>query len=286
MNTTVQRTISGVIFVLIMVGCLLWNQYSFAALMIFIMSVMIREFCKITLGNSHMLSQVLTIISADVFFILIFIHAGWGLHVKYVALAIIPVYMIMIHSLYVKDKTDYGTFSNMYTALLYVAVPISLSNLIIFTHHEYNGVLILSFFIIIWATDVGGYVFGMLFGRNGKKLFPSISPKKSWAGFWGGLFLAIVTAIVLTYTGLLLAPNLLTGVPDRPIPIIHCIGLAIVMHISGVYGDLFESQWKRHYDIKDSGTIIPGHGGMLDRFDSSLMALPAGAMYLSLFSLL
>lgn len=286
MNTTVQRTLSGIVFILVMVGCLLWNQYSFAVLMLFIMSVMIREFCKITLGNSHMISQSMTIFSGCVFFIMIFLHAGWGLHVKYVALAIIPVFLLMTHSLYVKDKTDYGKFSNMYTALLYVAVPISLSNLIIFTKGEYNGILILSFFIIIWASDVGGYVFGMLFGKNGKKLFPSISPKKSWAGFWGGLFLAIVASIVLSYVGLLTAPDMVTGLPVRQVPILHCIGLAIIMDVAGVYGDLFESQWKRHYDIKDSGNIIPGHGGMLDRFDSSLMALPAGAIYLSLFNLL
>jgi len=286
MNTTVQRTLSGIVFILVMVGCLLWNQYSFAVLMLFIMSVMIREFCKITLGNSHLISQGITILSGCVFFIMIYLHAGWGLHVKYVALAILPVFFLMMHSLYVKDKTDYGKFSNMYTALLYVAVPISLSNLIIFTKGEYNGILILSFFIIIWASDVGGYVFGMLFGKNGKKLFPSISPKKSWAGFWGGMFLSVVAAIILSYVGLLTAPDMVTGLPVRQVPFVHCIGLAIVMDVAGVYGDLFESQWKRHYDIKDSGNIIPGHGGMLDRFDSSLLALPAGAIYLSLFNLL
>ena len=286
MNTLTKRTLSGTLFIIIMVTCLLGSKWSFAALMVFIMSTMIFEFCRITIGKSHPLSQVMTIISGIVFFLLIFFHAGWGLHVKFVALAIIPVFILMVHSLYVKDKSDYHTYASMYTALLYIAVPISLSNLIIFTQHEYNGLLILAFYIIIWSTDVGGYIFGCSFGKNGKKLFPSISPKKSWAGFWGGMFMAIVCAIVLTQVGLLLAPDMVTGVPSRKLPIIHCIGLAIVMDIAGVYGDLFESQWKRHYDVKDSGNLIPGHGGLLDRFDSSLFALPAGALYLSLFDLL
>ncbi|MCQ2148136.1 MAG: phosphatidate cytidylyltransferase, partial [Bacteroidales bacterium] len=233
MNTTVKRTISGAIFVLVMVLCMLWNQFSFAALMVFIMSCMIYEFCQITIGKSHMLSQWMTIFAGAVFFILIFFHAGYGLHVKYVALAIVPVFFLMIHSLYVKDKTDYGKYSNMYTALLYVGVPMSLSNLIIFTHQEYNGLLMLCFFIIIWATDVGGYCFGLTFGKNGKKLFPSISPKKSWAGFWGGMFLAVFAAYVLTKTGLLLAPDMTTGIPSKTLPLYHCVGLAVSMHIAG-----------------------------------------------------
>ena len=116
--------------------------------------------------------------------------------------------------------------------------------------------------------------FGLLFGKNGKKLFPSISPKKSWAGFWGGLAVAVATAIILNVTGLLV------------IPWYHSIILAILMDVAGVYGDLFESLWKRIYEVKDSGKIIPGHGGFLDRFDSAIFAIPVGAIYLMLTGLI
>ncbi len=145
----------------------------------------------------------------------------------------------------------------------------------VFKGGEYSGLLLLAFFIIIWCSDVGAYVFGMALGQKyGKKLCPEISPKKSWIGAIGGFVMALVGAIVLQLTGIL------------TFPIYHSLILAAVMNVAGVFGDLFESQWKRFYEVKDSGNIIPGHGGMLDRFDSTLLALPAGVLYLVLFNLI
>ena len=106
------------------------------------------------------------------------------------------------------------------------------------------------------------------------KLFPEVSPKKSWAGFWGGLVLAVAAGAVLSTTGML------------NYPLKHCIILSVLMNISGVYGDLIESQWKRYYAIKDTGTIMPGHGGILDRMDSALLALPTGIIYLLVVNIL
>jgi phosphatidate cytidylyltransferase len=135
--------------------------------------------------------------------------------------------------------------------------------------------LLLSFFVIIWGSDVGAYLFGITLGQKyGKKLFPSISPKKSWIGFWGGLFMAVVLAVGLHYLGLL------------PFELRHCIVMSVLLNVTGVYGDLIESQWKRHYEVKDSGNIIPGHGGLLDRFDSALIAIPIGIIYLVLWNVL
>jgi phosphatidate cytidylyltransferase len=140
---------------------------------------------------------------------------------------------------------------------------------------EFNGILLLSFFVIIWGSDVGAYLFGMSLGqRYGKKLFPSVSPKKSWIGFWGGLFTAVLVAVLLNIAGIF------------TFKMIHCIARAVLLCITGVYGDLIESQWKRHYDVKDSGSIIPGHGGLLDRFDSALIAIPIGIIYLVVMNVL
>jgi phosphatidate cytidylyltransferase len=129
--------------------------------------------------------------------------------------------------------------------------------------------------VIIWGSDVGAYLFGITLGQKyGKKLFPSISPKKSWIGFWGGLFMAVALAVGLHYLGLL------------PFELRHCIVMSVLLDVTGVYGDLIESQWKRHYEVKDSGNIIPGHGGLLDRFDSALIAIPIGIIYLVLWNVL
>ena len=110
--------------------------------------------------------------------------------------------------------------------------------------------------------------------KYGRKLCPSISPKKSWIGFWGGMLSAVLAALIMNRIGMM------------TYPLVHCLLLAVVMHVAGVVGDLFESQWKRCYNLKDSGNIIPGHGGMLDRFDSALMAIPAGVLYLLMINVL
>ena len=273
-NVTI-RTISGIGFVLVMLACLLWSQWLFGALVIFMMIGMMSEFFTITMGDRYKVSRALAILAGVVLFALIYLVAAYQMPVKYVALSIVPVIVVMINSLYVEDKTDYAKFSNLYTGLIYIAVPLALSNLVAFRNGHFSGMLLVSFFVLIWSSDIGAYIFGMTLGQKyGKKLFPSVSPKKTWIGYWGGMFFAIMAAHILNLTGML------------SLPMLHSVILAIVMHVAGVYGDLFESQWKRIYGIKDSGTIIPGHGGLLDRFDSTLLAMPVGALYLSLFDLL
>jgi len=220
-----------------------------------------------------------TVISQAISFIfaLVYLYKGFGIPGKLVILAFIPVFILMINSLYVKDKTRFDKFANLYTAILYIAVPWSLLNFAVFgPDGTFNGRLLLCFFCIIWGSDVGAYGFGMALGQKyGKKLFPSISPKKSWIGFWGGMFTAIAVSVILYFTGIF---PLNAG--NQMFNLLHCIAIAVLLDIAGVYGDLIESQWKRHYNVKDSGSLIPGHGGLLDRFDSALIAIPIGIIYL------
>lgn len=275
MNNTVLRTISGAGFIVVMLAGLLVNKFLFAALVIFIMSVMMHEFYTITMNDRYKFSRLLAIFSGIILFSLIFSSCAYDMEVKYVSIAILPILMVMVNSLYVRDKTEFGKFSDIYTGILYIAVPLSLSNLIVFFDHTFNGTILLCFFILIWSSDIGGYVFGSTLGKRfGKKLFPDISPKKTWAGFWGGMFCSVLSGIVMKYT------------MSLDITLLNVVLLAIVMDIAGVYGDLFESQWKRHYNVKDSGTVIPGHGGMLDRFDSTIFAMPIGALYLIVMNIL
>lgn len=181
----------------------------------------------------------------------------------------------MSNSLYVKDKGEFGEFAFLYTGILYIAVPLALSSFLVFRHGEpFDGILMLCFFIIIWAMDVGAYVAGTFLGHYGKKLYPEISPRKSWIGFWGGMIMGMLAAVILGWVGWFNFHWL------------HCALLGMAMSIAGTYGDLFESQWKRHFGVKDSGSLIPGHGGMMDRFDSALFAIPAGVIYMMIFNLL
>jgi len=276
MNNFVKRTISGVGFGVIMLAAFLTNKYVFGIVMLLSLVVMMSEFLKMTCGRNYWFSQILSILAGATLFVLTFLYKGFQFPGRLVILVFIPVFILMINSLYVKDKSRFDKFSNLYTAILYIAVPWSLLNFAVFNATgEFNGILLLCFFAIIWGTDVGAYIFGISLGQKyGKKLFPSISPKKSWIGFWGGLFTAVGVAVALHYLDIFC------------FDLIHCICMALLLSVTGVYGDLIESQWKRHYDVKDSGTLIPGHGGLLDRFDSALIAIPIGIIYLVVMNVL
>lgn len=283
MKPLLKRSISGLVYLAVLLGCILWCKFSFLALMLFMTGVMLYEFLRMTMGKEYRFSQTLTIITGLAFFAMVWaVRAIPAVTAEFILLAFVPLFAVMVNSLYVKDKTDFGKFANVYTALLYIAMPMSVTNFIVMDKMgHYSGMLLLAFFIIIWASDIGAYIFGMAFGQKyGKKLFPSISPKKSWIGFWGGFVLALLVSVLLFITGFWQY----AGLDDMTWW--HALLLGAVMNVAGVYGDLFESQWKRHYEVKDSGTIIPGHGGMMDRLDSAIFAIPVGMLYLSLFQMI
>lgn len=140
--------------------------------------------------------------------------------------------------------------------LLFAAAALQLATI------EHGRVLILATLVLVWAMDVGGYFFGKQFGRH--KLSPAISPNKSWEGFWGGALLALLVAIVAAWMVLPLAP------PSAWL----FMGLGVVVSMISVLGDLAESMFKRQAGIKDSGALLPGHGGLLDRLDSTYAAMP------------
>ena len=276
MNNFVKRTISGVGFAAIMLAAFLTNEFVYGVVMILSLMIMMKEFLSMTCGKEYRYSQVMSIFAGVCLFTLVYLYKAFNFPGRLVILAFIPMFVLMVNSLYLKDKRRFDKFANLYAALIYIAVPWSLLNFAVFnTAGEFNGILLLCFFCIIWGTDVGAYLFGITLGQKyGKKLFPSISPKKSWIGFWGGLLTAIGVAVVLHYAGLFC------------FDLIHCIFMGALLCVAGVYGDLIESQWKRHYNVKDSGNIIPGHGGLLDRFDSALIAIPIGIIYLVVMNVL
>ena len=275
MNNTVTRTVSGIVFLAVVIAGLLIDKYLYAALITFMMVTMLYEFYKMTMGDRFPRSRILAILVGCSAFLILFCVMAFGWDLRLVSLSAVLLLVLMVSTLFVKDKADFKLFSFLYTGLLYIAVPLAFSNFVVFDKAgAFDGRPMLAFLIIIWASDVGAYCIGMLLGKYTGKLFPSVSPKKTWAGFWGGLLFAVLAGLILDWTGL------------WTYPMVHAVILSAIMHVAGVFGDLFESQWKRVCDIKDSGSIIPGHGGMLDRFDSALFAIPAGVIYLVIIGLL
>ena len=278
MNNFVKRTISGVGFAAIMLAAFLTNEFVYGVVMILSLMIMMKEFLSMTCGKEYRYSQVMSIFAGVCLFTLVYLYKAFNFPGRLVILAFIPMFVLMVNSLYLKDKRRFDKFANLYTAILYIAVPWSVLNFAVFAEDggAFNGHLLLCFFGIIWGSDVGAYLFGITLGQKyGRKLFPSISPKKSWIGFWGGMLMSVAVAVTLYYLDFF--PSFSASATTD---VCNYVAMAVLLHVTGVYGDLIESQWKRHYNVKDSGSIIPGHGGLLDRFDSALLAIPIGVIYL------
>jgi phosphatidate cytidylyltransferase len=275
MRNLFLRTISGLVFLGVMVGCLLGGVIPYTILMLFLLGGMMHEFYTLTLARKHRLQKIAGIaFGAALWSVSFLLWQGKPLVLDAGELgmaATIFVLLLLIAQLYQKDEKPFPVAACTVLGIVYIAVPLSLFNML----GVDNRPVLLGLFIILWSSDVGAYVFGMLFGQKGKhKLFPSISPKKSWEGFIGGLLVALAAGYVLQITGLL------------PFGLVHVLAISLLIAVFGVFGDLVESMLKRSVGVKDSGRIMPGHGGLLDRFDAALFALPVTLFYIKLFSLL
>jgi phosphatidate cytidylyltransferase len=192
---------------------------------------------------------------------------------------LITIIYLLIAELYLKAKDPINNWAYTMLPQLYIALPFSMLNVLAFPQAgSYSFVLPLSVFVFLWMNDTGAYLCGSLLGRH--KLFPRVSPGKSWEGSIGGGLLVVGIAILVWYL-------LNTYVPEQAnLNMWQWAGLGLTVVVFGTWGDLVESLLKRTLGIKDSGNILPGHGGMLDRFDSSLLAIPAAVVYLFTISLM
>ena len=269
MHDFIVRTISAIVFAAIILASLLWTPILFVLVFAFLILVMMREYFAMSIGNKHTLGQSLAKLSGVALFFISYLVCRYGISPIYLAFALLPVLVIFIVLLYDKDKASYKVYPYLLGAILYIAVPMSMSNIVAFDNGRFDGSNVLTILIILWSSDIGAYLFGMTFGqKHGHKLFPSISPKKSWEGYFGSVLTCIAAAVILSVTHYL------------DIPVLYAIILGILINVFGTFGDLAESQLKRNFGVKDSGNIMPGHGGMLDRFDGALLALPVAIIYL------
>ena len=279
MKNFITRTITGVLFVAVLVGCFL-NATAMIVLFALITGLTLWEYSGLV--NQWDDIQVNRFISVVAGVYLFLAMAGYCIHIATGSVFIpylITILYLIISELFTQAPNPINNWAYTMLGQMYIALPFSTINILAFqtqTTQEvgYNYLLPLSIFIFLWVNDTGAYCTGSLFGKH--KLFPRVSPGKSWEGSIGGAVLVIVAAAIIGY---------LTDGNANSISIPIWMGLGLVVVVFGTLGDLVESLFKRTLGIKDSGNILPGHGGMLDRFDSSLMAIPASVIYIYSLSL-
>lgn len=274
MKNLITRAITGVFFVAAVVTCFLRPE-AMIFLFALVTGLTVWEFTGIVNNIENVsVNRFLSTVAAVYFFLgMAGYCSGIVPSAVFIPYLLTVVYMF-VSELYTKAPNSINNWAYTMLSQMYIALPFATLNVLAFRGIGdmvyYNYLIPLSVFIFLWTNDTGAYLSGSLFGKH--KLFPRVSPGKSWEGSIGGGIFVIIAAIIIGY----LAND---GAAHR-LSIQEWVGLGLVVTFFGTWGDLVESLFKRTLGVKDSGTILPGHGGMLDRFDSSLMAIPAAVIYL------
>lgn len=276
MKNFIVRTITGVLFVATIVAGFL-NAQAMTVLFALVTGLTVWEFTGLVNDRPYITVNRFICTVSGVY--LYAAMAGYNSGITPATVFIpylVPVIYLLVAELYLQAKDPINNWAYTMLSQLYIALPFSLLNILAFRSNsygiQYSYLAPLSVFVFLWVNDTGAYICGSLLGRH--KLFPRISPGKSWEGSIGGGLLVMAVAVGIWY---------LTeqyGMNDLGLTAIEWAGLGLTVVVFGTWGDLVESLFKRTLGIKDSGNILPGHGGMLDRFDSSLLAIPATVVYL------
>lgn len=273
LTNLITRTVTGVLFVAVLVAGILYSPFTFGILFMLITALCTWEFCNIVnqYGNVRINPLICTVAGTYLFAAFFGYCSGItpaGVFLPY----LLSILYMWVGELYLKRPNPIHNWAYTMLSQMYIALPFGLLNALTQvpdpdsgTGTTYMSILPLSVFIFLWSSDTGAYCVGSLIGKH--RLFPSISPKKSWEGSIGGGLLAIGVSQLLAHFFTVFSP-------------LQWAGMALVVTLFGTWGDLVESLMKRRLGIKDSGNILPGHGGMLDRFDSSLLAIPAVVLYI------
>lgn len=267
------RILSGIVFIAILIGGILINQYTYFVVFSVITALSLYEFYNLLEKSGKIkISKTLNILGGLSLFIgsyCFFSSASQSLIVL-VPFALF-ILISFISELYLKREDPIQSLAYAVLGQAYISIPLALLSYLAFSYEsqsfDYHYAYLLGLFIFIWVNDSFAYLFGSVFGKH--RLFERISPKKSWEGFIGGAICAIIAAIVYAQF-------------YNQLPVWGWIGFAVIMVVFGTLGDLIESLLKRTLKVKDSGNLIPGHGGILDRLDSVIFAIPAQFVFLEM----
>ncbi len=270
MKELVLRITTGLVFLIIVIGAILLNPYTLASLFYVVGVLGMLEYYSLVKIGGHHPQGTLGVITGTALYVTIELVKLKVAGTAIVSLSI-PFFMaIFVYELYRKRPEPFTNIAHTIVGIIYIMAPLALLNVFTFEEIivEYKPGVILGFFVLLWLNDTGAFVFGKLFGRT--KLFPRISPNKTWEGTIGGGLATMTGAVIISsYT--------------NEISIINWLVLGLIIVVAASFGDLVESLLKRSLKVKDSSNLLPGHGGILDRFDGVLLASPIAFTYLMLF---
>lgn len=283
LKNLITRSITGILYVAILVTCFL-QAFNMVIVFALITGLATWEFTGLVNEHKHVnVNRLITTVAGVYFFLAVAGVNSGAIQTNAVFVPyLLTIVYLFISGLYTKSGDSVNDWAYTMLSQMYIALPLSTINVIAFRQaadglNYYYYLLPLSIFIFLWTNDTGAYCTGSLFGKH--KLFPRISPAKSWEGSIGGGILVLIVASVMYFIES-------QGENLSGLNLIEWLGLGLVVVVFGTWGDLVESLLKRTLGIKDSGYILPGHGGILDRLDSSLMAIPASVVYLYTLTLL
>lgn len=271
----ITRAGAGVIYILVILLGVLGGRFSFLAVFGAILGVALFEFYRmVEKDTSHAISKIFNITLGGLIFFSVFLYLE-NIN-SYALLVMILVYMLILiaSAIFIQRKDILHGIIYSVFGQIYITMPLSILMLISYSYQNnlagegYDWVPILALFVFIWVNDTAAYFFGTLIGKH--KLIEHISPKKSVEGFFAGIIFTLLASLIFGR----LFPEFST---------LFWMGFAVVVALFGTLGDLFESLIKRTCIVKDTGHLIPGHGGILDRIDSLLVAVPAAYLFLILF---
>lgn len=262
------RTLSGTVLLLVVTGAIFVSEYGFAALMIAICMGSMWEFYRMAAKKGFDVKRVYPVVVGAVGVLMSFLVARGTISVVWLSLFFPLLSIIFLYELPRRQPEPFTRIGIAVGGIVYAALPMALMSFIAFYGGSYDAWTILCYIFIVWVNDIFAYLTGVLFGRH--KMFERISPKKSWEGFAGGLVFAVAFGVACGWM--------------RDENLIWWGGLALVVVVSGVSGDLVESMFKRSAGVKDAGSIMPGHGGFLDRFDALIFSVPFVLAYFTIFA--
>lgn len=262
------RAITGFFFVGVMLASVLLGAYAFTLFFLILSVLCTEEFYKLVRTDEVKPQKRWGMVLVISIYLPLSLYVFKGEPMVYMLICVPIAVLIIVAELYRKLKNPFHNIAYTLFGVLFAALPFCFFYAMAFIDGDYSTHYPLAFLIMLWSNDTGAYLFGISLGKH--RLFERHSPKKSWEGFVGGSLCSMLAAFVISLY-------------FRELPLIHWLGVSAIIVSAGTLGDLSESMLKRSLSTKDSGSLLPGHGGLLDRFDGLLLAAPLVFVYLQFF---